>query len=95
MIVGIVKVKIHIPWAESLKDKRIVIRGICSKVRGRFNVSIAQVENQDIPKTAVLGFAFVTTDNRHADSVVDNVINFIESNVEGEVIKIERETWGC
>lgn len=91
MIVGTLKIKIYIPWVHSLKEKRMVVKSLCAKVKNKFNVSIAEVENQDIHKSIVIGLACVTNDNSYADQILDNVIKFIEANTEGEIIHIERE----
>lgn len=93
MVTGIVKVKIYAPWVHSLKEKRMIVKSICAKVRNKYNVSIAEVEDQDIHQSIVLGFACVTTDNAHADQMIDNVIGFMEGNTEGEIIHIERELY--
>ncbi len=92
MVIGAIKIKIHIPWAHSLKEKRMVVKSICAKTRNKFNVSIAEVEEQDIHQIIVLGISYVTTDNAQADSIADHVINFIESSTEGSTVHIERET---
>ncbi len=91
MIIGVVKVKIHTPWVHSLKEKRMVVKSICAKVRNKFNVSIAEVEEQDIHQIIVIAFACIAGNSAHADSINDNVLNFIESNTEGNIINIERE----
>jgi uncharacterized protein YlxP (DUF503 family) len=91
MVIGIVKIKIYVPWVHSLKEKRMVVKSLCAKVQNKFNVSIAEVEDQDLHQSVVLGFAGVAGDNAQADSILDHVINFVESNTEGEVISIERE----
>lgn len=91
MIIGAVKIKIHSPWVHSLKQKRMEVKSICAKVRNKFNVSIAEVEDQDIHQSAVLGFTCIAGDVALADSILDHVLNFIESNIEGEIINIERE----
>lgn len=91
MFVGVVKIKIHISWSHSLKEKRMVVKSLCAKVRNKFNVSIAEVEDQDIHQIIVLGISCITSDHAHADSIIDHVLNFIESNTEGEIMKIERE----
>jgi uncharacterized protein YlxP (DUF503 family) len=91
MFIGTVKIKIHMPWVHSLKEKRMVVKSICAKVRNQFNVSIAEVEEQDIHQIAVLGFAAVAGDKPQADSIMDHVINFIEGNTEGEIVSVERD----
>jgi uncharacterized protein YlxP (DUF503 family) len=92
MVIGVVKVKIYTPWVHSLKEKRMVVKSLSAKVRNKFNVSIAEVEDQDIHQSVVLAFACVAGDKTQADSICDHVINFIEGNTEGEIINIERET---
>lgn len=91
MVIGALKVKIRSTWVHSLKEKRMVVKSICAKVHNKFNVSIAETEEQDIHQIAVLGIAFVAGDAAQADSISDHVLNFIESNIEGEIIDIERE----
>jgi uncharacterized protein YlxP (DUF503 family) len=91
MVLGTASVKIHMPWVHSLKEKRMVVKSISAKVRNQYNVSIAETEEQDIHQIAVLGFAGVAGDRAQADSIVDHVLNFIESNTEGEVISVHRE----
>lgn len=93
MVVGTLKLKIHIPWSHSLKEKRMVVKSICSKVRNKFNVSIAEIEEQDVHQTIVIGITYVTTDNAQSHSIADNVINFIYGITEGDVSSIEREAW--
>ena len=91
MIIGTAKITIYAPWVHSLKEKRMVVKSICAKVSNKFNVSIAEVEDQDIHQRIVLGFACVVGEVFIADSIIDHVLNFIESNTEGEIIDIERE----
>ncbi len=91
MTIGTAAIKIHLPWVHSLKEKRMVVRSLTAKVRNQFNVSIAEIEEQDIHQIMVLGLAAVAGDRALADSIIDNVINFIESNTEGEIVSVERE----
>ena len=91
MIVGAVKVTIYAPWVHSLKEKRMVVKSLCAKIKNKFNVSVAEVEDQDIHQRIVLGIVCVVSEASVANSMVDNVLNFIERNTEGEIIDIERE----
>lgn len=91
MVVGTLKIRIHVPWVHSLKEKRMVVKSLCSKVKNKFNVSIAEIEDQDVHKIIVLGLACVTNNNAHADQILDKVIAYIEGNIEGEIIQIDRE----
>lgn len=69
----------------------MTVKSLCAKVSNKFNVSIAEVENQDMHQSIGLGIACVTTDSRIADSMIDTILNFIESNTEGEIMHVERE----
>ncbi len=91
MVIGAVRITIHAPWVHSLKEKRMVVKSLCAKVRNKFNAAIAEVDQQDLHQTIVLGFACVTSDSAHADSMCDTIINFIEGNTEGSIQNIERE----
>lgn len=91
MIVGVLKIKIYIPWAHSLKEKRIELKSICAKVKNNFNVSIAEVEDQDLHQIATIGIAIISNNTKHIDRRMDKIINYIESNTEGELIEIVRE----
>jgi uncharacterized protein YlxP (DUF503 family) len=91
MIIGTMCITIHIPWVHSLKEKRMVVKSLCAKIHNKFNVSVAEVEEQDIHQTLVLGIACVAGDTSHADSILENILQFTEGNTEGEIIKVERE----
>ncbi len=90
-MIATAKLTIHIPWSHSLKEKRMVVKSLSTKVRNQFNVSVAEVEEQDIHQLAVLGFAAIAGDRAQADSMIDHVLDFIEENTEGEIIGVERE----
>lgn len=91
MIIGTAKITIYAPWVHSLKEKRMVVKSICAKVRNKFNVSVSEVDAQDIHQSIIIGFACVVNESSIADSVIDNVLNFIDSNTEAEIVNIVRE----
>ncbi|MCL1810496.1 MAG: DUF503 domain-containing protein [Clostridiales bacterium] len=91
MIAGAMKLTLYAPWVHSLKEKRMVAKSICGKAAAKFNISISEVENQDLHQTLTIGIACVTTDASHCASILDNVLRFIESNTEAAVVKIEKE----
>lgn len=85
MIVGTCTIDLRIEWANSLKDKRHVIKSIIGRVHSRFNVAIAEVELQDHWREARLGMACVTNDTSHAYSMLENIVDFIERDNEAEL----------
>ena len=93
MNVGVCKVTLRLPENESLKGKRRVIKSLCSRIRNKFNVSIAEVEDNQAWQLATLGITCVSNSSRHADEIIQSVVGFIESSREDlELVAQEQET---
>lgn len=86
MIIGSCKVYLNVPFSHSLKEKRMVVKSIIQKVKNKFNVSIAEVEDQDIHQSIIIGVVVVTTTTAHANSMVQSVINFIDEASEADLM---------
>ena len=69
---------LSLPECRSLKDKRRVVKSLKDRIRGRFNVSVAETAYQDVWTRAHLSVVLVTTDGASADSVLDRLDHFIE-----------------
>ena len=91
MIIGAATVRLYAPWVHSLKEKRMVVNSIVTKAQHKFNLSIAEIDAQDMHKTIVLGMACVAGTVKLADSIIDTVITFIEAHTEAEITDIQRE----
>lgn len=89
--VAVGTVELHLPEVDSLKGKRHVLKGLKERVRARFEVSVAEVDHQDTWQRATLAVAYVSGDSRHANEVVSKAVDFIEANVDGEVIDVSVE----
>ena len=79
MIVGICHLDVIIPENHSLKGKRQVIKRIIDRVRNRFNISIAEVGDNELWQRSQLGISLVGNDRRFVNSYLDRVVNFIEA----------------
>ena len=79
MIVGAALVELHVHGSRSLKAKRGVVRSIVSRVRSRFNVSVAEVGGQDTWQRAVLGLSVSGSERVRVRQTVDRVLAFIDS----------------
>ncbi len=89
--VAVLKIKLYAPWVCSLKEKRMVVKSLVAKIRNKFQVSAAEVEDQDIHKSVVIGVAAIVPHSAQADSLMDEIISFVEQNTEAEIVKEERE----
>jgi uncharacterized protein YlxP (DUF503 family) len=91
LVVGTCTISLHIPESGSLKSKRWVLRRIKDRVRNKFNVSIAEIDDFDLWQRATLGVAVVSKDGRFADQVIAKVIDLIESDGNAQVIDIQTD----
>lgn len=78
MHIGILQFTIDIPHAESLKDKRRVVKSMKDKLRQRFNVSIAEIEDHDSWTVGTLGVAMVGTDVPYLNGALDKIVDALE-----------------
>ena len=90
MTVGLLTVELHVPGSQSLKDKRMVLRRLKDRLK-KFNVSVAEVEHQDLWQRAGLAVVTVSTDERHADGELAAVANEIERVEPGLITRTEVE----
>jgi uncharacterized protein YlxP (DUF503 family) len=79
MVVGVVRLTLHIPENNSLKGKRRVIKQIVEKTRNRFDIALAETGMSDSHRQAEIGLACVGNDRRVINSVLDRAINYIDS----------------
>jgi len=89
--VAVGTVELHLPDVGSLKGKRHVLKGLKEKPRHRFEISVAEVDHQDLWQRATLALACVSGDSRHANEVISKALDFIEDNLDGYVTDIHVE----
>ncbi len=71
--------------------KRMVVKSLMAKLRNKFNVAVAEVGEQDIHQTIVIGVVAIVAHNAQADSVMEEIREFVEESTEAEILDIERE----
>ena len=92
MHVGVCKVSLRLPENQSLKGKRRVVNSLCTRIRDKFNVSIAEVADNEAWQLATLGITCASNDSRHIDEVLSGVLAFIgRSRYDGELVHQEQE----
>jgi hypothetical protein len=91
MIVGSLRVRLLIREARSLKDKRQVVQSIKDRLRGHFNVSVAEVEAQDHRQMAVLGVAMVGAEVGHVKGALQQIAESLRRHPIAEFIDCEME----
>ncbi len=86
MVVSTLTMKLYAPGCHSLKDKRMIVKSLVQRARNKFNVSIAEVDQQDYYQTIVIGAACVSEGRTQANAVLDEVMRFVEQNTEAEIV---------
>ena len=92
MVIGLLLLELHIPGAESLKGKRQALRGMETRLRDRLNVSVAEVEHQNLWQRARLAIVAVNTDQRHLDATLEAALKEAERAPLVEVLDVHRES---
>src|SRR5580700_3607621 len=75
MPVGLLTLELHIPDAQSLKDKRQVLRSLKDKLRRQFNVAVAELDHQDLWQRSVVGVVTLSTEEKHVNEVLKRVLD--------------------
>ena len=78
MVIGTLSIVLYLHGTQSLKDKRSIVKRIIARTRNQFNVSAAEVDDNDIIGRAHLAFVSVGNDNRFINSCMDKILNFVE-----------------
>jgi len=92
MNVGVCKIRLRLPENLSLKGKRQVLKSITTQVGNKFNVSVAEVEDQDLWQLATIGICYVSNNKRYTNQVLSKVVDFIANRrFEVEMLDYEIE----
>ena len=96
MIVGVCRIRLRIPENMSLKGKRRILKSIKAQIRNRFDVAVAEVEDQDLWQMATLGTCCLSNDSRYTNEVLSKVVNFIANGrFEVEMLDYKIEIIPC
>ncbi|MGB5348146.1 MAG: DUF503 domain-containing protein [Polyangiales bacterium] len=91
MVVGVCQISLSLPGVTSLKAKRSIVRKVLDRTANRFNVAVAEVGQQDAHRQCTLGFAVVSGDRRHANSMLDSIAEFVEGSADTVVLNRSME----
>ena len=86
MVIGVMQLALRIPGAQSLKEKRRVLKSLITRIRNKFNVSVSEVDTQDKWQLSTIAVAHVGSDRPYANELLDQVKNLAERVRETEII---------
>jgi len=92
MNVGVCRLRLRLPQNLSLKGKRRILKSITTRVGSKFNVAVAEVDDEDLWQLATLGICYISNNSRHANQVMSKIMDFIEkSRFDIEILDYEIE----
>lgn len=94
MIVGTLKIRLVLRESHSLKDKRRVIKSLKDTLSNKFNISVAETDEQDVWQTAEIGIGAVGTDTPFVQSVLTSVVNYVRFFGGVELVDQQQEIYG-
>jgi len=93
MIVGVMTTRLHLHGISSLKEKRSIVKSVISRLKNKFNASVAEVDHHDAKTSAIVAVAVVANDNRFVNQQLDNIISFMQKDGRFYLGEITRETF--
>lgn len=85
--------ELYIPSVLSLKGKRMILKSLLTKIRNKYNVSISEVDHNDLWQRSTLTMVTVANDRKRVDQVLNNVRKFIEMEKRVSIIDYETEMY--
>lgn len=86
--IGVASFELFIPDAQSLKEKRFVVKSLKERLKAKFNISVAETEFQNLWQRSMIVVVTVSNEQNHIKKVLSNVSEFIER--ESRLVVIDR-----
>ena len=91
MTIGLCRLSLYLPDSSSLKSKRSVLDSLTKRIRNKFNVSVSELEDNELWQKAVLGVAIVSNESRHANRVLSKVVSLVQADGRLELLDYSLE----
>jgi uncharacterized protein len=91
MVIAYAVFDLHLPGCRGLKEKRMIVKSLKTRIRSDFQVSAAEVADQDLLQRARLGVAVVGGEQPPLDALLQHVLRFVEENLDGEILSYQNE----
>ena len=91
MVVGLLRIEVHLPNAHSLKEKRSVLNSLKDQLRGRFNISVAEVEASETWQRATVGISTLGSSRAYTEGLLREVMTWVRTTHLVELMTVEEE----
>jgi hypothetical protein len=82
MTIGLCRFEFYLPVAQSLKDKRRLLKSLMARIQNKFNVSVAELDENDLKQKALVGVAVISNSSKHANQVLSKVVELVQREAE-------------
>jgi len=89
MVVGVLRVEVHLPRAQSLKDKRSVLKSLRDQMRGRFNIAVAELDSNEMWQRATVGISALSEERAYVEGLLKDVVEWLRSTHLVELIRVD------
>jgi uncharacterized protein YlxP (DUF503 family) len=91
MVIAYAVFDLHLPGCRGLKEKRMIVKSLKTRIRNDFQVSAAEVADQDLLQRARIAVAAIGGEQAPLDALLQHVLHFVEENLDGEVLQYRNE----
>ena len=91
MVVLVLTIELYASWVHSLKEKRMEVKSLLSRLQNKFNISASEVAEQDTHQTIVIGIAAIAANAAQADSICERILQFVENTTDAQMVHVQRE----
>jgi len=91
MVVGVLRVEVHLPVSHSLKDKRSVLKSVRDRLRHQFNAAVAEVDSNETWQRATLGISTVGEDRAYVQGLLRELTEWLRATRLVELIRVEED----
>ena len=91
MVVGLLRIEVHLPNAHTLKEKRSVLNSLKDQLRGRFNISVAEVDANETWQRATIGISTLGSSRAYTEGLLREVKIWIRATRLVDLIAIDEE----
>ncbi len=91
MVIAYAVFDLHLPGCRGLKEKRMIVKSLKSRIRNEFEVSAAEVGDNDLLQRAQMAVAAVGPDQPPLDALFQQILSFVERSLDGEILSYQNE----